>query len=456
MKTARTSIFVAAMLGSVLPALPAGAGSGNATGPSLAGAWLGALQISPTKSLRFGFYLQVRPDGSFSGTFASLDQGATSIALSRVGWESGRVMIEVGAIEGRYEGTLNAESSRIDGRWMQGSASLALMLNRLKPQEPQRPYPYVEEEVTYQNAKDAATLAGTLTLPSARGVFPAVILISGSGQEDRDESVYGHRPFLVLADYLTRRGIAVLRVDDRGVGGSTGDVLQATSEDFARDVLAGIEYLKTRRVVDPGRIGLIGHSEGGIIAPLAAVGSNDVAFIVLMASPGVPGDLFLEGQIAALRKADGASQAAIDASLQEQRRIIGIVKSETDPNRAQERLRNAGYTEAQAQAWASSWFYFFITRDPRETLRRVRCPVLALNGTLDLQVPAQVNLPAIEQALREGGNPDFTVEELPRLNHLFQTAQTGNLGEYAFIEETMSPMALEPVAGWIEARMKQK
>ena len=454
MKTVRTSVWVAAVLGFILPAFPAGAGSGDATGPSLAGAWLGPLQVSPTESLRFGFYLQVRPDGSFSGTFASLDQGATAFALSRVGWENGRVTIEVSAIGGRYEGTLNTEGSQIDGRWMQGRASLALMLRRIKPQEPQRPYPYVEEEVTYQNAADAATLAGTLTLPPTGGPFPAVLLITGSGQEDRDESLFGHRPFLVLADHLTRRGIAVLRVDDRGVGGSIGDVSQATSEDFARDVLGGVEYLKTRREIDPRRIGLIGHSEGGIIAPLAAVDSNDVAFIILMAGPGVPGDLLLEGQIAALMKADGASQAAIDAVLQEQRRVIGIIKSETDPNRAQESLRNAGYSEAQVQAWTTKWFYFFVTHDPRETLRQIPCPVLAISGSLDLEVLASVNLPAIEQALREGGNPDFTVKELPRLNHLFQTAQTGNLGEYAMIEETMSPVALEAIATWIEARTK--
>jgi pimeloyl-ACP methyl ester carboxylesterase len=455
-KTVRTSVLVVAVLGSVLPVLPAGAGAGDATGPSLAGAWLGPLQVSPTKSSRFGFYLEVRPDGSFSGTFASLDQGATAFALSRVGWESGRVTIEVSAIGGRYEGTLNAEGSRIDGRWMQGSASQALVLKRVKPQEPQRPYPYVEEEVTYQNAQDGATLAGTLTLPFARGVFPAVILITGSGQEDRDESAYGHRPFLVLADYLTRRGIAVLRVDDRGVGGSTGEVLQATSEDFARDVLAGVEYLKTRRAVDPRRIGLIGHSEGGIIAPLAAVDSNDVAFLVLMAGPGVPGDLVIEGQLTSLMKTGGANQTAIDAAIQDYRRRIEVVKSEVDPNRARERLRDLGCTEAQIQTLTSKWYCFFVAYDPQKTLRKVKCPVLAINGELDIQVAAKVNLPAIEQALREGGNPEFTVQELPRLNHLFQTAQTGNLGEYAFIEETMSPVALETMAAWIAARTKQK
>jgi pimeloyl-ACP methyl ester carboxylesterase len=451
-KTVRNSILAVVVLGSVLLAFPARAGSGGANGPSLAGAWLGALQASPTKWLRSGFYIQVRPDGSFFGTFASLDQSATSRALSRISLDSGRVTMEVSTIAGRYDGTLNADGSQIQGRWTQSGASAALVLNRIKPQEPQRPYPYVEEEVTYQNATEAATLAGTLTLPFARGVFPAVILITGSGQSDRDESAFGHRPFLVLADYLTRRGIAVLRVDDRGVGGSTGEVLQATSEDFARDVQAGVEYLKTRRVVDPRRIGLIGHSEGGIIAPLAAVDSNDVAFIVLMAGPGVTGDLVTEGQVASDLKAGGAGQAVIDATIQQQRRVMEIVKTETDPNLAQKKLRDLGVAEAQILTLTCPWYRFFVTHDPQETLRKVKCPVLALNGDLDTQVLARVNLPAIEQALREGGNPDLTVQELPRLNHFFQTAQTGNTNEYAFLEETMSPVALETIAAWIEAR----
>lgn len=455
MKTARTSVWVAAVLGPILLALPVGAGSGDAKGSSLDGSWLGTLKVSPTVSLRAVFSIRANAGGSFSGTFLSPDQGPTAFALSRISLEDGRVTIDVSAIGGHYEGILNAEGSAISGTWTQRGASLDLPLRR-RPQEPKRPYPYLDEEVTYQNVKDGVTLAGTLTMPFTGGPFPAVILITGSGQEDRDESAYGHRPFLVLADYLTRRGIAVLRVDDRGVGGSTGDASQATSEDFSRDVLAGIEYLKTRQEIDPKRIGLIGHSDGGAIAPLAAVDSNDVAFIVLMAGPGVTGDLVIEGQIASLLKAAGADQPAIDAALQQQRRVIDVVKSVTDPILANERLRDLGCADSEIPALTSKWFHFFVTHDPQETLRKVRCPVLALNGGLDFQVLAQVNLSAIEKALREGGNPDFSVKELPGLNHLFQTAQTGNLDEYAKIEETMSPVALETVATWIVDRTEQK
>ncbi|HOW73731.1 MAG TPA: alpha/beta fold hydrolase [Phycisphaerae bacterium] len=449
-------VWVLALLWWALAVFPARVGAGPAPAPSLAGAWLGRSQLSPVASRRAVFIIQAGPGGSFSGVFVSPDQSPFAIALSRVSLGNGQVTIEVDAVGGRYEGTLNQEGTQMDGRWMQGPASLPLVVQRVEPQEPPKPYPYLEEEVTYSNTADAVTLAGTLTRPPAGGPFPAVILISGSGQSDRDETLFWHRPFLVLADYLTRHGIAVLRVDDRGVGGSTGDVSQATSADFARDVRAGIEYLQTRREIDPRRLGLIGHSDGGSIASLAAVDTNDIAFIVLMAGTGVPGDVVIEGQIVSRLKLAGVDPGVIDATLQAQRRVIDVVKSETDPNRAREKLRDLGCSDAQIQKLLLPWFYFFITHDPQETLRKVKCPVLAINGALDMQVLAAVNLPAIEQALREGGNPDVTVQELPRLNHLFQTAETGWLDEYAWIAETLAPPALETIGTWIEMRTKPK
>ncbi len=482
MKTVRTSVFVVAVLCPVLLAFSAAVGSGGAPSPSLDGTWLGTLKVSAME-LRVVFNFSVQPDGSWAGTLDSPDQGSTGIPISRIGVDNERVTVEVKTIGGRYEGTLNADRSEMSGKWTQGGASLDLVMKRVKevpkavrPQEPKKPYPYLDEEVTYQNAKGGFVLAGTLTMPRTGQPFPAVILITGSGQQDRDESVFGHRPFLVLADYLTRRGLAVLRVDDRGVGGSKGDASHATSEDFAQDVLAGIEYLKTRKEIDPKRIGLLGHSEGGIIAPLVATRSSDVAFIVLMAGTGVPGDVIVEKQIAGLLKAAGTDQTAIDAALQNQRRVYEVIKAETDPNSAKDKIRTiikesiAALSESQKQALqgsdaavdaqargaASKWFRFFITHDPKTVLRQVKCPVLAINGELDKQVLPKDNLPAIEQALREGGNPDFTIKELAGLNHLFQTAQTGNIDEYARIEETVAPLALETIATWIEARTKQK
>ena len=483
MKTVRESAFIAVVLCSLVSAFPALAGSGGAKTPSLEGVWLGTLKVPPNAELRIVFNIRANPDGSPAGTIDSPDQGATGIAISRIGIEKERVTIEVSVIGGRYEGTLNAGGSEISGQWMQGGVSLDLVMKRVKeapklqrPQEPKKPYPYLDEEVTYQNAKDGVTLAGTLTMPRTGSPFPAVLLITGSGPQDRDETVFGHRPFLVLADYLTRRGVAVLRVDDRGAGGTKGDASQATSEDFARDVIAGIEYLKTRKEINRKRIGLIGHSEGGIIAPIVATQSSDVAFIVLMAGTGVTGDGIVEKQIANLLKTGGAGQAVVDAAIQSQRRVYEVVRNEKDPNLAKEKIReiikesasilteqqkqamqhSAAAVDAQVRGAASKWFRFFITYDPKTALRKVKCPVLAINGELDRQVPPKDNLPAIEQALREGGNTHFTVKELPGLNHLFQTAKTGNIDEYARIEETMSPVALETIAKWIEGQMTQK
>jgi len=482
MKTVRTSVLVVAMLYPLLLAFPAGAGSGGVKAPSLEGSWLGTLKVSAIE-LRVVFNLSAKPDGSLTGTLDSLDQGAAGIPISRIAVENERVTVEVKTVGGRYEGPLNAERSEMSGKWTQGGASLDLVMKRVKevpkavrPQEPKKPYPYLDEEVTYQNARGGFVLAGTLTMPRSGQPFPAVILITGSGQQDRDETVFGHRPFLILADYLTRRGIAVLRVDDRGVGGSKGDASQATSEDFAQDVLAGIEYLKTRKEIDPKRIGLIGHSEGGIIAPIVATQSRDVAFLVLMAGTGVPGDVTVEKQIAGLLQAAGTDQAAIDAAIRNQRRVYEVIKTETDPNLAKEKIRKIiqesvealseqqkkalqssdAAVDVQAQGAASKWFRFFITHDPKTVLRQVKCPVLAINGELDKQVLPGDNLPAIEQALREGGNRDFTVKALPRLNHLFQTAKTGNIDEYARIEETMAPTALETIAQWIQGRTEPK
>jgi len=474
----RRDILAAAVALCVAVGSPASAAQGAA---SIEGTWLGTLQV-PMAKLRIVFHIAAQPDGSLSATLDSPDQGVTGIAVSRVSLEKSQLRMEVASVQGRYEGTLRENGSTIDGKWTQGGIALDLELKRVtetpqvnRPQEPQKPYPYIEEEVTYENTKAGVVLAGTLTMPHAGGPFPAVLLITGSGAQDRNETVFGHKPFLVLADYLTRRGIAVLRVDDRGVGGSKGDASLATSEDFAEDALAGVEYLKACSQIDPKHLGLIGHSEGGIIAPMAAIRSADVSFIVLMAGTGVPGDKIIEAQVAGLLKLAGADQALIDLSIQSQRRAAEIVKQETDPEVSKQKVRKViqeavsklnetqkkaigysdAYVEMQANAMTSKWFRFFFMHDPASVLRKVKCPVLAINGELDMQVPAKENLPAIERALRQAGNTRFTIQELPGLNHLFQTAKTGAFDEYARIEETMSPQALETIATWIENQMKR-
>jgi len=338
-----------------------------------------------------------------------------------------------------------------------------------RPQTPEKPYPYAEVPLQIENTAGKVTLAGTLTIPRGVGPFPGVVLISGSGPQDRDETILGHKPFLVLADDLTRRGIAVLRVDDRGVGGSSGKTMSSTSEDFTGDVLAEVDALKTRPEIDPRKIGLIGHSEGGLIAPMVASRSSDVAFIVLMAGPGLPGEQILRRQGELITRAMGGDDQALHRQQDLQRRMLDIVKAEPDPNRAAERLRavfkesraaltddekkQAGDTtaasEAQIQLAASPWLRFYITYDPRTALEKVRCAVLALNGEKDLQVAPRENLDAIAGALRAGGNTRFQVRELPSLNHLFQTCRTGSVTEYGTIEETLAPEVLKAIGDWV-------
>jgi fermentation-respiration switch protein FrsA (DUF1100 family) len=341
-----------------------------------------------------------------------------------------------------------------------------------RPHDPKKPFPYAAEEVVYENKAAGVKLAATLTLPKGAGPFPAVVLITGSGPQDRDETVAGHRPFLVLADYLTRRGIAVLRADDRGVGGSTGDVFKSTTADFADDALAGVAYLKGRKEVHPKQIGLLGHSEGGIAAPLAAVKSADIAFIVLLAGTGLPGEelLYLQGERVGRAAGAGEKELARGRALQEA--FFAILKKEKDAAAVRKQLLAAVEAEraklsdeekkaakgqevalqAQLKMIQTPWFRYFLTHDPRPALRQVRCPVLALNGAKDVQVPSKENLGAIEKALREGGNKDFTVKELPGLNHLFQTCKTGGIAEYGTIEETIAPAVLDLVADWVRQR----
>jgi pimeloyl-ACP methyl ester carboxylesterase len=309
-------------------------------------------------------------------------------------------------------------------------------------------------------------LAGTLTFPRGKGPFPAVLLITGSGPQDRNESLLGHKPFLVLADYLTRQGIAVLRVDDRGVGGSTGSTPNSTTENFAADVMAGIEFLKTCKEIDPKQIGLIGHSEGGMIAPLVAAQNSDVAFIVLMAGAGLTGEEILYMQGAMIMKANGASVHQLAKQRATQESMFKILKEEKDPAAAEKRLReelSKSLTEEEKKKAEQTiavhiklsntpWFRYFLTLDPRPALRKVKCPVLALNGENDLQVSANENLREIEAALKAGGNNDVTIARLPKLNHLFQTSQTGSPNEYIKIEETIAPVALKTIGDWILKR----
>jgi len=427
------------------------------------GAWLGTLLTGVAK-LRVVFHITNTEDGLLA-TLDSPDQGAKGIPVTTVAREGASLKLEVKSINGHFEGKISSDLSTIEGTWTQMGNSIPLALKRVKdtselerrrPQNPAKPYPYKEEEVSLDNRAAGITLAATLTAPPGKGPFPAVVLITGSGPHDRDESIMGHKPFLVLADYLTRKGIVVLRADKRGFAKSTGNFATATMVDFATDADAGVAYLRTRPEVDPHRIGLIGHSEGGIVAPMAAARNSDVAFIVMMAGSGVPGDEILPEQLILISEAAGKSPEEAGKDAAEERAMLALVEREKDDaalgKQLQEKLSGKvpeAQLEVQIKTLTSPWFRYFIAYDPAVALRKVTCPVLAINGEKDLQVPPKQNLPVIRKALAEAGNKNFEVDELPGLNHLFQTAKTGAISEYAEIEETMSPGAMEKIAGWI-------
>ena len=449
-------------------------------GINIEGSWQGALKVSSIQ-FRIVFNIISSDEGNYKATMDSPDQGAKDIPVDKVTLAGENLKIEMPAIRGEYNGLVNSESNKIEGTWTQAGINYQLDLEKAdkpivinRPQEPKEPFPYNSEEVTYENTLAGNTLAGTFTFPKSGGPFPAVILITGSGAQNRNEELLGHKPFLVLSDYLTKLGIAVLRFDDRGVGKSTGDYKSATSKDFATDVLAGIEYLKTRIEVTKNEIGLIGHSEGGLIAPMVAVKSKDVAFIVLMAGPGLPGDQILLKQSALISKAGGESDEEIKKSDEINKKIYDIIKNESDSIKAhqeitaifkkfydslnEEEKKEAGDENTALQMLSrveSPWFKLFLRYDPRPTLEKVTCPVLAINGEKDLQVPAKEDLAAIKEALIKGGNGNFKTVELKGLNHLFQTAVTGAPIEYNTIEETIAPVALHTIGDWILSIVKK-
>ncbi len=427
------------------------------------GAWMGTLSAGAIQ-LRVVFKITNTTDG-LTARMQSPDQSPMWIPASAVKRDGASLTIKVKSIGATFEGKIAADLSSIDGTFSQMGNDLPLLLKRVKdesslerprPQNPVKPYPYREEDVTYTNRAAGVTLAGTLTIPPGKGPFPAVLLIAGSGPHDRDESIMGHKPFLVLADHLTRRGIVVLRADKRGIGKSTGNYATSTTADFADDAQAGVDYLKTHPEVDPHRIGLIGHSEGGIIAPMVAARDRDVAFVVMMAGSGVPGDQILEAQQRLIEEASSESKDKVEQDAERERELAALVEKVQDPAALDKQLHTllAGSMPearigAEVKLVDSPWFRYFLTYDPATALRKLTCPVLVLNGEKDLQVPPALNLPAIRKALDEAGNQRYEIDELPGLNHLFQLAKTGLPTEYAQIDITIAPVVLDKITNWI-------
>ena len=433
------------------------------------GDYFGTTQIGATP-LRMALHLKANADGTWSGSFDSLDQGALGIAISNFTFEGPAIRF------GNFEGIVNAEGTEITGRLVQGAASLPIVFRKVdklevfnRPQQPVKPYPYNEEEVEFDNRVSRIRLAGTLTWPkNTTKRVPAAVLVSGSGPQDRDSTMFGHKPFLVLADYLTRRGFAVLRLDDRGVGKSTGQPGAATLEELAQDAALAVEYLRSRPEIDPGAIGLIGHSEGGYIAPMASI-MNDAAFVVLLAAPGVPGDQLLYEQGQAVLESIGAAKNVRERQYELQKMLFNSVLNEGSAVKLEVRLRAAiarfkaglkpeelaatpnfdQQMETEIRRMLVPELQSLIRHDPGPVLQALTCPVLAVGGALDTQVPARSNLQSIFAALASGKTQDYQIVSLPKLNHLFQTARTGAPEEFATIEETIAPSVLETVADWL-------
>ncbi|UCE43190.1 MAG: alpha/beta hydrolase [Candidatus Aminicenantes bacterium] len=443
------------------------------------GIWLGTLRFSGME-LRIVFTISRSPDNMLTATYDVPEQSATDVPVTKITFSDREVRLEIIPIDGVYHGKLSVDGTKIDGNWTQSGMTLPLVLERTqkkleikRPQEPKEPFPYRIEEVVIKNIDAGITLAGTLTLPDLEGTSPAALLLSGSGPQDRDEAAFGHRPFFVLADYLTRRGIAVLRVDDRGVGGSTGDFDKATAKDYASDAMVCVTYLKSRKEIDHELIGLIGHSEGGMIAPMVAVQSPDIAFLVLIASPGMAIKNMEFSEQARILKANDASDDLIARNRAVLESLFALINQETDSKIVQDEFTSiisdffnglsgeekkiTGISEENLEVHIhdkfrrlhSPWFRFYLNYDPGIILQKITCPVLAINGEKDVQVTPEENLLAITKALKAGGNKNFTVKELPDLNHLLQSAETGKISEYGKIEETMSPTALQIIGNWI-------
>lgn len=439
----------------------------------LPGSWIGKIKTNGIE-LRLIFNLRLNEKDSLTATLDSPDQGAKNIPLGSVNLDNKKLTIKAPAILGEYNGSITGDSI-IDGAWTQRGVTYTVNLKKLKtalvinrPQEPKPPFPYTSEDVIFTNDKFNIKLAGTLTIPAGTGPFKAVIMITGSGAQNRDEELMGHKPFLVIADYLSRNGIAVLRYDDRGVGGSQGNYAEATSADFATDAEAAFDFLKNNSKINPKEIGLIGHSEGGLIATIVAASNHNVGFIVSLAGPGVTGQQIILRQEQDISRLSGVKEDAIKKSIETNKKLYAVLRKEKDNKIAETKIlklykeilekkktpqedteKAVNQLKLTFGANTYTWFRYFIMTDPSTSWKKVKCPVLALNGEKDLQVNANENLAAIEKTLKSSGNKSTRITKLPELNHLFQHCKTGLPAEYSSIEETFSPEALKIITDWI-------
>ena len=453
------------------------ASAAAAQAPSVTGMWQGSIQVAPTTELTAYFDLKGTTP-ALTGTMSVPQQTGTSFPLSSIVVRHDSLLLAADALKGRFAGQLSADGQQAAGVWFQNGRQLPLTLRRTteqakaaaaprRPQTPQGPFPYRSQDLTFPNKKAGFNLAGTLTLPAGKGPFPAVVLVSGSGPQDRNETILGHQPFLVLADYLTRRGFAVLRYDDRGVGQSKGTFKNALTTDFTTDAQAAMAYLRTRPDIRTHQVALMGHSEGGSVVWQAAAQPGGPDLAVALAGPGVAGDAVLLRQQKDLARAQGADSAAIGANYRlshalfaELHRVPATMPADELAAKLaavaqQQPGLNAATAQQLAGTYSAPWMRAFLLSTQASYLAKIKCPVLALNGTNDLQVAADENLPAIARGLQAAHNRDVTTRALPQLNHLFQTDPAAK-ADYGSIEETFAPIALQAIGDWLSTHTGAK
>ena len=444
--------------------------------------WQGVLKAG-TQEFDFQVRVYESESGELSGKLDSFSENLFGLNLI-YSVKDNDVHFELPLTKAKYSGTYGPKKETITGTWEQRGNQLDLNFKKIalektrdassaRPQTPKPPFPYNVKEVSYENKKDGVSLAGTLTTPKGEGPFPAVVLITGSGQQDRNSTIMGHKSFWVIADALTRKGIAVLRYDERGIGKSTGDFSKVNSLDLARDVECGLDFLRKQPNIDAEKLGLIGHSEGGYIAPMIAARNKRVAYIVMLAGPGVPGRQIVLNQSRLIMNSTGANKEMVDLSINFSKALFDQMEKSAGqgdmvkqlqkrfdqftnglPNDKKKELGDLDQQRAGMHRMATPWFQFFAMHDPRQDLRKVKCPVLVLNGTVDLQVDADLNLPEIEKALKQAGNGDVTIHRLEKLNHLFQKSETGRIDEYPKLTETFNKDALKLVVDWVVSKTK--
>ena len=454
----------------------AGAASRGAAASAVSraeGTWQGAIEVTNMR-MRLQMHLSHDDKGKLVASVDSLDQGIQGIPASGVAENNGELSFEIPAFQAEYHGRLSTAKNEIAGEWAQNDTIEKLDFHRSeqplelrRPQTPAKPYPYTVEEVSFPAADGKATLAATLTIPQGTGPFPAAVFVGGSGPTDRDETTAGHKPFLVLADLLARKGIAVLRYDKRGIARSTGNYDQATMDDFANDTQAALNYLKARKEVDPKRSGALGHGEGGILAAQLAVHNRDLGWLVLLAGPAATGERTLLRQSELIARTGGLPEEQIARSQQFDRLAYAAVREERTPTALEARLKDlidkSGLSaamppaalKAQIRLMTTPWFRQYLDFNPVPVLEQIKCPVLALNGDRDLQVDADETVPVLRQAYEKSGNKDFTVMEIEGVNHLFQKAQSGSPALYGAIEETIAPEVLNAISGWLAKHTAQ-